>query len=86
MTIMAHKIIFYICLVATVALLVAGFIVPPMGVIDPSVLTGSGILLGFATIGQVPYIIEKGRTATIKHGQTEISISKKRNGKTETEQ
>jgi hypothetical protein len=68
-----------------VILLIAGFLVPPCGIIDGSVLTATGILLGFATMGQIPYIIEKGRTATIKHGQTEITISKKQKEKNEQE-
>lgn len=73
---MLHKISFYVALVASVALLVAGFVVPPTGIIDPSVLTGAGILFGFAALGQLPYVIEKAKTATIKHGSTEVTISK----------
>lgn len=74
---MLHKIVFYVSLITSVALLVAGFLVPPLGVIDPSVLTAVGELIGFVTVAQVPYVIEKGRNATIKHGNTEISITKK---------
>lgn len=77
MTIMLHKIVFYVSLITSVGLLVAGFCVPPTGVIDPSVLTAVGELIGFVTVAQVPYVIDKGRNATIKHGNTEISISKK---------
>lgn len=36
----------------------AGFCVPPMGIIDGSVLTAVGILFGFATLAQIPVIIE----------------------------
>lgn len=82
---MLHKIVFYVSLITSVILLVAGFVVPPTGIIDGSVLSAAGILLGFATIGQLPFIIEKGRTATIKHGQTEITISKKQKEKTQQE-
>lgn len=75
---MLHKIVFYTTLATSVILLIAGFLVPPTGVIDPSVLTATGELLGFATVAQIPYIIEKGKTATIKHGNTEVTISKKK--------
>lgn len=49
---------FWICLIATLALLVGGFIVPPTGVIDGSVLTGAALLFGFATLAQIPVIIQ----------------------------
>lgn len=49
---------FWICLLCTIALLVAGFIVPPTGIVDGSVLTSSAILFGFATLSQIPVIIQ----------------------------
>ena len=38
--------------------MVAGFCVPPTGIIDGTVLTAVGILFGFATLAQIPVIIE----------------------------
>lgn len=49
---------FWVSLATSVALLVAGFCVPPMGVIDGSVLSAVGILFGFAALAQIPVIIE----------------------------
>ena len=49
---------FWICLIVSTGLIVAGFCVPPMGIIDGSVLTAVGILFGFASLAQVPVIIE----------------------------
>lgn len=49
---------FWICLIVSIGLIVAGFCVPPMGIIDGSVLTAVGILFGFASLAQVPVIIE----------------------------
>ena len=49
---------FWICLIISIGLIVAGFCVPPMGIIDGSVLTAVGILFGFASLAQVPVIIE----------------------------
>ena len=41
---------FIVCLAASVMLIVAGFVVPPMGEIDGSVLTAVGELLMFPTL------------------------------------
>ena len=49
---------FWICLIVSISLIVAGFFVPPIGIIDGSVLTAVGILFGFATLAQIPVIIE----------------------------
>ena len=49
---------FWICLIVSIGLIVAGFCVPPMGIIDGSVLTAVGSLFGFASLAQVPVIIE----------------------------
>ena len=49
---------FWICLIVSIGLIVAGFCVPPMGIIVGSVLTAVGILFGFATLAQIPVIIE----------------------------
>ena len=49
---------FWVCLISSVGLCIAGFAVPPMGVIDGSVLTAVGMLFGFATLGQLPVIIK----------------------------
>ena len=49
---------FWICLIVSIGLIVAGFCVPPIGIIDGSVLTAVGILFGFASLAQVPVIIE----------------------------
>ena len=49
---------FWICLIVSIGLIVAGFCAPPMGIINGSVLTAVGILFGFASLAQVPVIIE----------------------------
>ena len=49
---------FWICLIVSIGLMVAGFCVPPTGMIDGSVLTAVGILFGFASLAQIPIIIE----------------------------
>lgn len=68
-----HKIIFAICLSLSSSLIVGGFFVPPMGVIDGSVLTAIGELFGFAALSALPYLINNHK-ATISHGNTSITV------------
>jgi len=71
---MKYMIIFWICLIAAIGLFVGGFFVPPKGVIDGSVVTAAGILFGFATVGQLPHIIEVAKVAKITTGSTTIEV------------
>lgn len=65
---------FWICLIVSVGLFVAGFCVPPMGEIDGSVLKAVGILFGFAVVAQIPTIIAAAEYAKITHGDTVIEV------------
>lgn len=67
------KIIFAICLLVTIIMLVSGFLVPPTGVIDGSVLTAVGELFAFATLSKLPSLIH-GRSVELKHGSTTLSL------------
>lgn len=49
---------------------------PPMGVVDGSVLTAVGLLLVFALLAQLPTILESAGYAKITAGNTTIEISK----------
>lgn len=62
---------------AALLLIVAGFIVPPMGVIDGSVLIGAGEINATLAIGAVLKAIDKGTPASVKHNGTEISVGDK---------
>ena len=57
-----------------VGMLLAGFCVPPTGVIDGSVLKACAILFGFAALIVVYCAIEKGVGASLEHGETKIEI------------
>lgn len=70
---------FWVCLIVSAGLLISGFLVPPMGVIDGSVLTGAGILGFFAVLAQLPTIIEVAGHAKIQSGNLSIEISKEEN-------
>lgn len=43
-------VIFWIAFIVSIGLIVGGFFVPPMGIIDGSVLTGTGILSAFVEL------------------------------------
>lgn len=67
------QIIFWTCLVTSICLSVAGFIIPPTGVIDGSVITVIGLMLGFATLGQLPTLLSKDKFS-ITHGNTHLVV------------
>ena len=75
-TFLLSRITFAICFFVSVALIVCGFIVPPLGVIDPSCLTAVGELLLFPTILYAYRAIELGLTVKFHKGDTSIEISK----------
>ena len=74
--------VFYINLVTSILLIVGGFISPPIGIIDGSVLTAVGLLFMFALLAQIPRIIEEarnGKSIKVKKGDfsAEVSSSEK---------
>lgn len=65
-------------LFVSIALIVGGFFVPPVGVIDGSVLTAVGLLLMFAVIAQVPKVFEaarNGRSFKVTKGDFGVEVS-----------
>ena len=74
------KQIFYVCLTISIILIVGGFFCPPLGVIDGSVLTAAGILLGFATLGIVGKNLSIGKDITFKKGDLEVSFEDEESG------
>lgn len=69
------KLAFWVCLLTSLTLLAIGFILPPLGIIDPSVLKAVGEIFGFATLGVIADGIKEGYDAKIKHGDTEVEIT-----------
>ena len=61
--------------VSALLLLVAGFLVPPTGFIDNTVLIAVGEINGTLAIGAVIKSIDKGKSASIKHNNTELTIT-----------
>lgn len=66
-----------------VGLIIASFFVPPMGVVDGSVLAAVGEIFAFAALFAVWEAVDKGIDAKIVHGNTTITIDGDGDGKTE---
>lgn len=70
----ADKYIFIVCLTMSIILFIGGFFCPPMGVIDGSVLTAGGLLLGFAALAVAGQNLANGKDVIFHHGETEVTI------------
>jgi len=75
-TFLLSRITFAVCFFVSVGLIVGGFFVPPMGVIDGSCLTAVGELLLFPTLLYAYRAIELGLSVKFQKGETSIEISK----------
>lgn len=73
-----HNIYFSILSLIAIGLIIASFIVPPTGVIDPSVLAGTGEIFAFAALGSVYKAMDKDKGITLAHGDTSITIDGKK--------
>lgn len=56
-------------------LLIVGFLLPPPGVIDASVIQAVGELMGFAAIWMLPKAITAGKNIKLEHGSTTITVN-----------
>lgn len=70
------RVTFAICFFVSVGLIIGGFFVPPMGVIDGSVLTAVGELLLFPTLLYGFRAVELGMRVKFQKGETSVSIDK----------
>lgn len=72
-----HNIPFHILTFLSVALLIASWIWPPTAVIDASVLAATGELIGWGALYTLLHAIDKGKSASVTHGQTTITVGDK---------
>ena len=75
-TFLMSRITFAVCFFVSVGLIIGGFFVPPMGVIDGSILTAIGELLLFPTLLYGFRAVELGLTIKFSKGDATIEISK----------
>lgn len=73
------KITFAVCFIASLALIIAGFLLPPMGVIDGSVLTAVGELLLFPSLLYGFRAVELGLDVKFEKGDAALTIKKESN-------
>lgn len=69
-----NKWIFIITLLLSIVLIVVSFIIPPMGVIDASILTAVGELFAFAALGEVCAAIERGKTVSLSKNDVNLTV------------
>ena len=66
--------VFWVSFALCAGLIVAGFLVPPMGVVDGSVLTAVGELFAFPTLWTVWHAIDRGIDAKMKIGKAVVTL------------
>lgn len=64
----------WVCLISSIALLIASFLVPPMGEISPSVLKAGSLIFAFAALMEVREAIAEGLGVKLSHGDTTVVI------------
>ena len=69
-----HNWVFWVCLLTSIFLIITSFFIPPLAVVDGSVLAATGELFGFAALGNIIAAIEKGIDAKVEHNGTSITI------------
>ena len=70
--------IFYLTFAISLLLIIGGFLLPPMGIIDGSVLTAVGELLMFGVLAQVPALIaaaKNGKSIKVTKGDSTAEVS-----------
>ena len=67
-------ILLWVFSLAAIGLFVASFIVPPTGVIDPSVLKGVAWLFAFAALLEAREAIMEGLGVKLTHGDTTLQV------------
>ena len=68
---------FHILATVSVAMLIASWIWPPTAIIDSSILAASGELIGWGALYTLLRAVEKGKTASVSHNGTTITVGEK---------
>lgn len=69
-----NKIAFFVFGGISVALIVASWFVPPVAVIDSSIIAATGELMGWGALTCVLFGIEKGSDIKVKKGDIEVHL------------
>ena len=68
---------FHILATVSVAMLIASWLWPPTAIIDSSILAASGELIGWGALYTLLRAVEKGKTASVSHNGTTITVGEK---------
>ena len=68
---------FWLFSIAGLLLIIASFLLPPMGIVDNSILAAVGELDGLIALGAVIKAIDKGSSASFQHNNTSVTITNK---------
>lgn len=68
------RVVFFLCLFLSMGLMVTGFMLPPEGTVDRSVIICVGELFAFAALSAGMSAISKGKEFEIKHNNTSLMI------------
>ena len=71
----SHKIAFWVCLAISTTLLVSSFLIPPKGVIDPSVLRGVCEIFAFSVLYVVIEALQRGTDVTLQKGDVNLHLN-----------
>ena len=71
---MLKNVPFHVFGMTSIVLIIASFIVPPLGIIDGSVLAAVGELCAFAALWAVLKAMDKGIDATFTKGDISVSL------------
>lgn len=69
-----YKWAFWISFAVAIALLVASFLLPPLGAISPSVLQGVAEIFAFALLGIVADAIQRGADIKLSKGDMSVEL------------
>lgn len=72
-----NNLFFWIFSIAALGLIIAGFLFPPPGQVDNSVLIAAGEINGTIALGAVIKAIDRGVDATFQHNNTSVTITNK---------
>ena len=69
---------FKILSAVSIILIIISFFLPPQGTIDPSVLAATGEIIAWGALYSVILAVQKGRSVSMQHGETTITINGKK--------
>lgn len=64
----------WVCLITTIGLFVTSALLPPKGVIDPSMFKAAGYLFAFGTLITTREAIREGLGVKLTHGDTTLEV------------